>query len=408
MTYTPHRNRHGVKAFSVACLGALTLALAACSSSGSSSTSAAAPASSAATSGASAAATGASATGESTSAAAGVAQYSGMVSSYAAQQAVPGVSALKGKTVWYIPIGESVPILAAFGTAMQSALSQVGIKMMTCDGKFLPTNAAACVSQAISQGADGVVTGYIDYASMPTSFNSLVSRHIPVLIAGEAPDGGKTSSPQLAFFNTQPTINLMQKLDMDAVIADSDGKANILYLGVTDSPQTLAGATYGAAYLKSQCPGCTLTQINYNTASIAKVPSQVSAGLIAHPSTTYVVDELDAAAQPSVAGIEAAGYAHKVKLASTDGDLDSLQRISSSDVQFVDIGTSPVYEGWQFADGILEMLTGKTPSFTLGVVRVFNSSNVKGLALTPAVYATNAWYGSEAYEQTFLTAWGVK
>jgi hypothetical protein len=404
MTYTPHRNRYGLKALSVAALGALTLGLAACSS-GSSSSSASAPAS---TSSASAAATGASASTGSTSAATGVAQYANVVSNYAAQQAVPGVTTLKGKTVWYIPIGESVPILAAFGSAMQSALKQVGIKMMTCDGKFLPTNAAACVSQAISQGADGVVTGYIDYASMPTSFNSLVSHHIPVLIAGEAPDGGKTSSPQLAFFNTQPTINLMQKLDMDAVIADSGGKANILYLGVTDSPQTLAGATYGAAYLKSQCPGCTLTLINYNTASIAKVPSQVSAGLIAHPDTTYVVDELDAAAQPSVAGIAAAGYAHKVKLASTDGDLDSLQRISSSDVQFVDIGTSPVYEGWQFADGILEMLTGKTPTFTLGVVRVFDASNVKGLTLTPAAYATNAWYGSEAYQQTFLTAWGVK
>jgi hypothetical protein len=134
----------------------------------------------------------------------------------------------------------------------------------------------------------------------------------------------------------------------------------------------------------------------------------VSAGLISHPNTTYVVDELDAAAQPSVAGIEAAGYAHKVKLASTDGDLDSLQRISSSDVQFVDIGTSPVYEGWQFADGILQMLVGRTPNFTLGVVRVFNSGTVKGLTLTPAAYATNAWYGSEAYQQTFLTAWGVK
>jgi len=396
MTYTPHRNRYGRKALSVACLGALSLALAACSSGSSSSSSASAPSSSA------------SATAESTDAAAGVAQYSSMVSSYAAQQAVPGVSALKGKTVWYIPIGESVPILAAFGTAMQSALSQVGITMKTCDGKFLPTNAAACISQAISQGADGVVTGYIDYASMPTSFNSLVSHHIPVLVAGEAPDGGKTSSPQLAFFNTQPTINLMQKLDMDAVIADSGGKANILYLGVTDSPQTLAGATYGASYLAAHCPGCTLTQINYNTASIAKVPSQVSAGLISHPNTTYVVDELDAAAQPSVAGIEAAGYAHKVKLASTDGDLDSLQRISSSDVQFVDIGTSPIYEGWQFADGILQMLVGRTPTLTLGVVRVFDSTDVKGLTLTPAAYSTNAWYGSEAYQQTFLTAWGVK
>jgi ribose transport system substrate-binding protein len=54
------------------------------------------------------------------------------------------------------------------------------------------------------------------------------------------------------------------------------------------------------------------------------------------------------------------------------------------------------------------MLVGRTPTFTLGVVRVFDSGNVKGLALTPAAYATNAWYGSEAYQQTFLTAWGVK
>ena len=409
MTYTPHRHRSGLKALSVACLGALTLALAACSSGGASS-SASAPASSGASSSATSSSAAAAASGSTTptAAAAGVAQYSSMVTSYAAQQAVPGVSALKGKTVWYIPIGESVPILAAFGTAMQSALSQVGITMKTCDGKFLPTNAAACIAQAISQGADGIVTGYIDYASMPTSFNSLIAHHIPVLVAGEAPDGGKTSSPQLAFFNTQTTLNLKQKLDMDAVIADSGGKANILYLGVTDSPQTLAAAAYGSSYLKANCPGCTLTEVNYNTASIAKVPSQVSAGLIAHPTTTYVVDELDAAAQPSVAGIEAAGYTHKVKLASTDGDLDSLQRISSSTVQFVDIGTSPVYEGWQFADGILQMLVGRTPTFTLGVVRVFDSGNVKGLALTPAAYATNAWYGSEAYQQTFLTAWGVK
>jgi len=228
-----------------------------------------------------------------------------------------------------------------------------------------------------------------------------------VLVAGEAPDGGKTSSPQLAFFNTQATINLMQKLDMSAVIADSGGKANILYLGVTDSPQTMAGAAFGKSYLTSHCPGCTLNEVDYNTASISKVPSQVSSGLLAHPSTTYVVDELDAAAQPSVAGIQSAGYASKVKLASTDGDLDSLQRVSSGDLQFVDVGTSPIYEGWQFADGIMRMLLGHIPSFTLGVVRVFNQGSVTGLTLTPAAYATNAWYGSEAYQQSFLTAWGA-
>jgi ribose transport system substrate-binding protein len=338
-----------------------------------------------------------------------LAQYTNAVNTYVAQQPVSGVSALKGKTVWYIPIGASVPILAAFGAGIQAALAKVGITVHTCDGKFLPTFAAACVSQAETDGADGVVTGYIDYASMPTAFNSLVAHHIPVLVAGEAADGGKTAStPQLAFDSTISTLQLLQELVMDAVIADSNGKANILYLGVTDSPTTLDGANYGKAYLTAHCSGCTLTEITYNTASINKVPSQVSAALISHPDTTYVVDELDAAGQYSMQGIQNAGYTNKVKLAATNGALDSLQRVNSGTAQFVDVGTSPIYAGWGFASGILQMMLGHVPAFTVGVVRVFNKSTVQGLTLTPAAYTTNTWYGSNAYEQTFLTAWGVK
>ena len=403
MSYKPRHRSYALRALAAASLGAVTLLAAACGSSGSSSSS-----SSGGSGSSSGSSSGSGSSSELTAANADVSQYSKVVSSYPAQQSISGVSKLKGKTVWYIPIGASVPILAAFGSGTQQALAKVGITTHVCDGKFLPTNIAACISQAETDGADAVVTGYVDYASMPTSFNSLVSHHIPVLIAGEAPDGGKTSNSQLAFFNAIGTLDLMQKLDMDAVIADSKGQAHIIYLGVTDSPQTLAGASYGKQYLTAHCSGCQLTEINYNTASINKVPSQASSALISHPDTTYVVDELDAAGQSSVQGIQSAGYSNKVKLAATNGALDSVQRIKSGTLQFVDIGTSPIYEGWQFAGGILAMMQGQTPTFTPGVVRVFNTDTVKGLTLTPAAYTTNTWYGSDAYEQTFLTAWGVK
>ena len=403
MSYKPRRRSFALRALAATCLGAVTFVAAACSSGGGSSSGGSSSGGSGSSSG-----SGSGSSSELTAANADVSQHTRQVSSYPAQQTISGVGQLKGKSVWYIPIGASVPILAAFGSGMQQALAKVGISYHVCDGKFVPTNAAACISQAETNGASAVVTGYIDYASMPTSFNSLVAHHIPVLIAGEAPDGGKTSNAQLAFFNAIGTLDLMQKLDMDAVIADSKGQAHIIYLGVTDSPQTLAGANYGKQYLTSHCSGCQLTEINYNTASINKVPSQVSSALISHPDTTYVVDELDAAAQYSVQGIQSAGYTNKVKLAATNGALDSLQRVKAGTVQFVDIGTSPIYAGWQFAGGILAMMQGKTPTFTPGVVRVFNSGTVKDLTLTPGAYTTNAWYGSDAYEQTFLTAWGVK
>jgi ABC-type sugar transport system substrate-binding protein len=337
-----------------------------------------------------------------------LAKYTQAVTSYAAVQPISGgVSSLKGKTVWYVPIGSAIPTLAAIGTAMQSAFSKVGITLHTCDGKLLPTDIATCLSEAATQGADGVVTAFIDYTLVPNAFDNLVAKHIPVLVAGEQPDGGKTSSDTLGFYSTRTTDDLTQKLTAESVISDSNGAAKILYLGVTDSPETKQEASYAKSFVAQNCSGCKFTEVDYNTAAISKLPSQVSAALISNPDTTYVVCETDLCAPNAVSGVKTAGYTNKVKLTSANGNLDSLQRIKAGDVQFSDAGVSSTYFGWQFADGILRMLTGSAPVSTVTVVRVFDKSNVGDLTLTPAAYQTNAWYGSNAYEQTFLSAWGA-
>jgi ABC-type sugar transport system substrate-binding protein len=336
-----------------------------------------------------------------------LAKYAGKVTSFPTISPVSGVSALKGKNIWYIPLGSAVPVLNAFGVGMQGALAQLGISYHTCDGKFLPTTVAACMNQAVAQGADGVVTGYIDYKLVPNAFQNLVSHHIPVLAAGEANDTGKADSPGLAFDDTTPTVEVLQRLNDESVIADSGGKAKILFVGVTDSPQTLEGAAIAKKFFADNCPGCTFNEIDYNTESLNKVPSQVSAALISHPDTTYVVVELDAGAASAVSGIQTAGFANKVKLAATNGGLDSLQRIKAGTVQFEDVGLSSTYLGWQFTDGVVRMMMGRLPVANLGIVRVFTKDNVGGLALTPAAYTTNAWYGSDEFETNFLTAWGV-
>jgi ABC-type sugar transport system substrate-binding protein len=341
------------------------------------------------------------------SAQADLAKFTAEVSSYSAIKPVSGLSALKGETVWYVPLGSAVPILNSFGVGMKGALAKLGITLHVCDGKFLPTTVAACLNQAQTQGADGVVTGYVDYKLVPTAFENLVSHHIPVLVAGEASDSGKADSPGLAFDDTTPSIEDLQRLAAESVIVDSNGKANVLFVGVTDSPQTLAGAAYSKKFFADNCPGCTFTEIDYNTASLAKVPSQVSAALISHPDTKYVLVELDAAAASAVSGIQSAGFTNKVKLASTNGGLDSMQRIKAGQVQFVDVGLSATYLGWQFVDGVVRMMVGQLPVAEPGVMRVFDKSNVGDLTLTPEAYASNDWYGSDGYEQAFMTAWGV-
>ena len=138
-------------------------------------------------------------------------KFVGEVTSYPSVSPVSGVSALKGKTVWYIPVGAAVPILSVFGTGIQQALAKVGINFHTCDGKFLPTSIAACLNEAATQGADGVVAGYIDYKLVPTAFDNLVSHHIPVLVAGAPNDSGKTPSKELAFYDTTSGVDQLEK-----------------------------------------------------------------------------------------------------------------------------------------------------------------------------------------------------
>ena len=402
MPHNPYLHRPVARFAAAAGIALTALALAACGSTAGSSTGTNSSASITSTAAASSSASLASLSADLT-------QHSGSVTNYPAFSPIPGgVASLKGKTVWWIPIGASIPTLAAMGSAMQSALSHAGLKLETCDGKLLPTAIAACLSEATAQGAAAVVTGFVDYAAMPTSFNNVVAHHIPVLIAGEEPDGGKTSTPQLAFYATRAADDEMQRLDVESAIVGSSGKANILYIGVTDSPETEQEAAYSKSFTAQHCSGCTFTEIDYATASINKLSSAVSAALLSNPDTTEVVCEVDACEPFAAQGIQTAGYGNKVKLYSANGNLSSLQQIASGHLLTTDIGISATYFGWLFSDGVLRLLKGHVPVASTTVERVFTKNNVSGLALTPAAYATEAWYGSNSFEQQFLNAWAVK
>lgn len=342
-------------------------------------------------------------------AAAAVKAVTGQVASYPNVPKVTGnVASLKGKTVWYVPIGEAVPIVAAFGSSMQSALARAGIKTHICDGAFLPTTIASCLDQAVTQGASAVVTAYIDYKQVPTAINNVVSHNIPLLVAGESDDAPASEPKTLGFYDNTGVTDQLGRLAIDTAIADSDGKAQILFIGASDSPSLDAANAGDAAEAKAKCPSCAFHALTYYTASIQKVPSEISAALIRYPNTTYIVDQEDTSLADVVQGVQSAGFTNKVKITAVDGSLAPLQSIASGTLVTNDVGVSAYYVGWGFADGIIRLMLGEKPIAYGGGIRDFTKQNVAGLTLTPAAYATNAWYGPASFEQSYLAAWGVK
>src|SRR6266702_5165279 len=116
--------------------------LAACSSSSSSS-------SSASTGTSPATATSSSADTGRAKAQAMVSQLEGTTSTYPVPTAsIPGVAALKGKTVYYVPLVQFIPGFVVTAATMKTALAKAGMNLQICNGNGQPSAIAACVQQA--------------------------------------------------------------------------------------------------------------------------------------------------------------------------------------------------------------------------------------------------------------------
>jgi len=321
---------------------------------------------------------------------------------------IPSVPDLHGQTVWYVPIGTSVPVLATMGNGISDALKHLGASVHVCDGKFTPTTIASCMDSAGTQKADAVITGFVDYNVVPSAFQSLATKGIPVLAAGVTQPDGVSPSKTLGFFDTSALTQTAYRLLADAAIADSNGEAKVLQLELADSPTTKSNAAATTAEFKKYCPDCTVTTVSMTTADAANLGSLISAKLSASPDTKYLLLPQDAFLQAALPGLQSAGFTDKVKIITAGGSTTGLQATKAGQIAY-NIGQGAVEQGWAIADGAVRLLSGvEVQPETDGPVRVFTKDNVGDLQITDANYNSSAWYGGDAWQQDFLTAWGVK
>jgi ribose transport system substrate-binding protein len=336
-----------------------------------------------------------------------LAQYESLRNTYGTPPAVTNAPNLHGKTIWYIPLG-AIGVLSVMGTAMGQAMANLGATVHICNGQFEPTQVAACMQEAATQGAAAVVTSFVDYASIPSAYQALAAKHIPVLVGGEAAPPGVTATKDLGFYNPTNATNTSFNLMSDAVIADSNGTANVLVVTLDDSPSTIQASDAGVTVLKQHCPDCTVTTVGFLTADESKLASDISAKLSANPDINYLILPQDPMYQFALPGLQSAGFTNKVKVVTAAGSTYGLEEVKAGHIAY-DIGQGAQYEGWGFADDTVRLLAGAAiQPATVGAVRVFNSANVGSLSLTDANYDTSAWYGGTEWQQQFLNAWNGK
>jgi len=377
--------------------------LAACSSSSSSSSSAPSSSSPSASSSAASSASSTASSGVAT-AQSMVTQLEATTTSYPVPTAsVSGVSALKGKTVYYIPLVQQIPGFVVTAATMKTALAKVGMNLQVCNGEAQPSAIAACVTQATGAHAAGIVLDSIPYGMAENALMAAKAKGVPVIVADQYPPSGTVNTDSVTYVPgvvNQPTQIAYW------MIADSQGKANAIIAEEADSQSSIQYVVNSEAVYKQLCPDCTITVKQITEATNTLIASATSSNLLAHPAANYYYTEFEDSLQPTIQGIQQSnksGIALSVAGASTD----SLGLLKSGSLVQAAVAVDQAYAGWALTDEILRMATKAAPATESFPSRLFTKQNIGTIQVTTAAQASGAWFGSSSYQAQFEQLWGL-
>ena len=318
--------------------------------------------------------------------------------------ALKNVASLRGKVVYYVPIGLTVPYFQIVLSGLRGAAAAVGLTVRPCDPAFSPSGVAQCLTEAANQRAGAVVTDSIPPAFAQQAINHLESMHIPILVAEE---GSAPSTDELAY-NSPPT-ELMTSLAADWIIAESNGTGDIVLPEVTDTAASIGYVEGGAIKeIHAHCSGCKLTVLKTNTEQLSNLPSLISTALVQDPHVGYVLSEFDSDVSAVIHGLQTVSAGRQVKVSSINGVLSDLQYISQGNFQAEDTGDNGYQMGWSDIDEVLRQMLGQPLVADEHVgIRVFSAPNVAGLTLTTQAADTGQWYGTGDFKQVYEKLWGV-
>jgi ribose transport system substrate-binding protein len=334
-----------------------------------------------------------------------VTQLEGTTSSYPVPTApISGVSKLKGKTVYYIPLVAAIPGFAVTAQTMKVALAAAGLKLQVCDGQGNPSSISSCVTQAEGAGAAGIITDAIPYGMAQNALDGAKAKGIPIIITDQIPPTAGTA-------NTDQVTYVPGVVDQPTqiawwVIADSQGKANEIIAQEADSPSSIAYVQDSLSVYKQYCPACTVTVKNITAQSNSQLSADTASNLLSHPQADYYYTEFEDSLDPTVQGIQQASRS-SVALSVAGGSVDGLGRVKQGSVVKAVVAVDQAYAGWALTDEILRLATKSAPVTETFPSRLFTTQNIGSIQVTTAAQASGEWFGDTSYQSAFTKLWGA-
>jgi ribose transport system substrate-binding protein len=313
------------------------------------------------------------------------------------------VSALAGKTVYYIPLTAQISVFQLYGSKIGEALDAAGVDLQICDGGANPSQIAGCIDQAVGASAAAIVADNVPYGMAANAFDGARDAGIPVVLTNMLEDPAFPADDSLAYV-VGPGIDMLTSA-VDWIIADSGGEATVVVQKVTDNPSTIGLAEAAEAAFADRCPDCTVVVNEVSAANFPLIPSSTSAAILQNPDTGYVLAEFEHFVQPTIGGVQQTPDAANIKIVASAATLSGLQTLSEGSQLHADAGQNFTYQGWATADAIFRLAAGQElPEYDISY-RLFTQDNVGDIDLTEDGEASGEWYGPTHYAEDFAALW---
>jgi ribose transport system substrate-binding protein len=234
-----------------------------------------------------------------------------------------------GKKITFISCGVEAcavqgPILAEGAKILGWSVKQVGT-----DGS--PEKVQNAFQAAIRDGANAVIINAADKDALAAPISAARSKGVEVVTCCSLAEQGKD-----VLFNTgTPEQNApIGKMLASKVVADSNGKADALYVNVSAFAILAAvGQTFEQEY-KRLCADCGFGKIDIPLTSLGKdAPDRIVSYLRSHPKVNYIVLSESGSLGPGLpAALQAAGLADKVKILGQGGNQQVYQDVGAGKI----------------------------------------------------------------------------
>jgi ribose transport system substrate-binding protein len=313
-------------------------------------------------------------------------------------------AALKGKTVWYVPVFLQAPVFSADAHALAEPLRLAGAKLEVCDAKANPTQGASCIKQATAANAAAIITEAIDWSFAPQAQAAAVKKGIPIIAANNENYSDFPDNPLVRAVGTG--VSKTWRLMADYIIANSNGKANLVWAADNSNGGKIQAAAM-ADELQAHCKGCKTTRVEYSDLTLQRLATSISTAMVKNPNVDWVAGAYDAPA--GIFALQGAKQVvgRKFTYVTATGQPPGLQRVAAGQ-QAATPGSDPVMSMWIAVDALFRVVT-EAPAVKqyTPAVRIFTKDNVPSDVKSAAAYASGKWYTDGSFKPIYTKAWGL-